>query len=349
LKVPLAFGVNLVSRATLLRSESRESLQLKPRGFFLKSGTATLYTGDAITQLRKLPDKSCRCCVTSPPYYGLRDYNSVGQIGLEQSLESYIAKIVAVFREVHHVLRDDGTLWLNLGDSYAGNGIGWQMPRSGEYVGAGGKAPPNVRNRNDVGPVMGAKPKDLLMIPARIALALQADGWYLRSDIIWHKPNPMPESVTDRPTSSHEHVFLLAKKERYFFDAEAVREAAEMKPQNRFTDGRGAKDEGYGPHRQAPGMTDPTSRNIRDVWTIATSPYPGTHFATFPPKLAELCVKAGSKEGDSVLDPFSGSGTTGLVAGLLGRHSYLIDLNPDYISMAQKRLSAERVEIRLAS
>lgn len=290
--------------------------------------------GDCRTILATLPDASVQCCVTSPPYFGLRDYGVAGQIGLEASPDAYIAEMVAVFREVRRVLRDDGTLWLNLGDSYARGGRGGGMEgdrgdkqRSNQGALLGPKKAPD-----------GFKPKDLMMMPARVALALQADGWWLRSDIIWTKPNPMPESVVDRPTSAHEHVFLLTKSARYYFDADAVREAGEMKPQNRFTDGKGPKAEGYAAHRQPTGMTECISRNIRNVWTIATAPFPDAHFATFPPELAERCIKAGSKPGDTILDPFAGAFTAPLVADRLQRNAIGIELSPTYCEMARDRL-----------
>lgn len=299
----------------------------------------TLTVGDAVTEIRKIPAQSIQCCVTSPPYFGLRDYRTAQwnggdpecdhsyfrggnglasakqvtssgtqkyqysgecpkcgavridrQLGLEPTLAEYIANMVDVFRDVRRVLRDDGTLWLNIGDSYnAGRDGGW----------AGGKcglSRPEIAPQRSGANVPGLKPKDLMMVPARLAIALQDDGWYLRSDIIWHKPNPMPESVTDRPTSAHEHIFLLSKSRRYYYDADAIREPSEMRPQQRFTDGRGDKDEGYAVHRKAPGMTEPDGRNCRNVWKIATKPYKEAHFATFPPELPRRCIKAGTSE-----------------------------------------------------
>ena len=235
---------------------------------------AVLY-GDCITKLREIPDGSAQTCVTSPPYFGLRDYGVTGQIGLEPTLEEYVAKLVGVFREVRRVLRDDGTLWLNLGDAFA-----------------------QARGHSTD---FGLKPKDLMMIPARVALALQADGWYLRSDIIWNKPNVMPESVTDRPTKTHEHIFLFAKSPRYYYDAVAIREpfADERMGRDGSRQDRirnvGGRDDGY----TKPNNIDPSAnggRNKRDVWTINPSPYKEAHFATFPPKLPELCIKAGTSE-----------------------------------------------------
>lgn len=253
--------------------------------------------GDCLAVLRTLPDGSVNCCVTSPPYFGLRDYGVAGQIGLEPTPDAFVARLVDVFREVKRVLRDDGTLWLNLGDSY-------NAGRDGGH--AGGKKQASLGRHNGIqrsgANVPGLKPKDLIGIPWRVAFALQADGWWLRSDIIWHKPNPMPESVTDRPTSAHEHVFLLAKSERYFFDAEAVKEPVTTSSVSRLAQdvesqtgsiraNGGAKTNG--PMRAVGGSE---TRNIRNVWTISTKPFKGAHFATFPVDLAERCIKAGTSE-----------------------------------------------------
>ena len=253
-----------------------------------------------------LADNSVHCAITSPPYWGLRSYVADDdplkkhELGMEEVPdcrgwatgepcgECYVCHMVAVYREVRRVLRDDGTCWLNVGDSYAVNGGARDYGSSDGFT-SRGDAPGGPRRAPD-----GLKPKDLVGIPWRVAFALQADGWWLRSDIIWAKPNPMPESVTDRPTKSHEYLFLLAKSARYYYDAEAVKEGSEMKPQNRYTDGRGVKDEGYQPHRKAPGMTAPAGRNRRSVWTIATAPYAGAHFATYPPALVEPCLLAGT-------------------------------------------------------
>jgi DNA modification methylase len=290
--------------------------------------------GDCLATLRTLPDGAAQCCVTSPPYYGLRDYGMEGQIGLEDSPDDYVAQLVAVFREVRRVLRDDGTLWLNLGDSYAGNSASGFRP--------GNKG---ASNRNGVGSVVGCKPKDLFGIPWMVAFALRADGWYLRKDIIWHKPNPMPESVRDRPTTAHEHVFLLSKRAAYFYDAEAIAEASEYPGDDRHNraDRRKATEPMCmdGGSRARTGNVTGLTRNARDVWTIATQPYSGAHFATMPPDLAERCIKAGSKPGDTILDPFGGAGTTGLVADRLGRNALLIELNPTYAAMARERIARD--------
>ena len=254
--------------------------------------SGNILIGDCREQLRTLPAGSVHCCVTSPPYWGLRDYGVDGQLGLEQTPEGYVAELVGVFREVWRVLRDDGTLWLNLGDSYAAGGAidPYRRTTSGKLMPPQGRSPVTS----------GLKPKDLVGIPWRVAFALQADRWYLRSDIIWSKPNPMPESVTDRPTCSHEYVFLLTKRERYFFDAVAVREksAGAWDSAKGFSAGgkRGAAGHSFFTGAETHKTGRQTGRNIRSVWTIPTRSFPGSHFATFPPALVEPCVKAGTSE-----------------------------------------------------
>ena len=245
--------------------------------------------------------------VTSPPYFGLRDYGHEGQIGLEETPEAFVDRLVGVFREVRRVMADDGTLWLNIGDSYG-------------------------------------KGKNLVGAPWRLAFALQDAGWYLRQDIIWHKPNPMPESVKDRCTKAHEYLFLLTKSPRYHFDADAIAEAATSRPQRRLT---ATKDQPGGAGRRAQGGQNPqcqggtsTTRNKRDVWTVQTQPYKGAHFAVFPEALVEPCVLAGSAPGDVVLDPFAGSGTTGVVALRHGRAFVGCELNPDYAALARERIAS---------
>lgn len=305
--------------------------------------TVRIIVGDCRETLRNLPDQSVNCCVTSPPYFGLRDYGADGQIGLEQTPDAFVAELVAVFREVKRVLRDDGTLWLNLGDSYAAN-RGYQVeqtkggPKHGPAQAAGGRA----QKADDY----GLKPKDLIGIPWRVAFALQADGWYLRQDIIWHKPNPMPESVTDRCTKAHEYIFLMSKSARYHFDAEAVAEAVAPSTVERLA--QPTLDQQRGSDR-VPGKTNGNmkavggreTRNRRSVWTVSTQPFSGAHFATFPPDLIEPCIKAGCPEGGTVLDPFGGAGTTGLVADRLGRNAILCELNPAYADMARERIKSE--------
>lgn len=303
-----------------------------------------IITGDTRERLKELRADSVDCCVTSPPYYGLRDYGVAGQIGLEETPDAYIAELVGVFREVRRVLKPTGTLWLNLGDSYAGGG-GFSAgapssatSKSGKYGTTGALKAGGIK---PIGPV---KAKDLLMIPARVALALQADGWWLRSEIIWSKPNPMPESVTDRPTSAHEKIYLLAKSERYYFDADAVAEKANW-PEGSWArskcydgDQTGHLKSFYGDGRRWEGGD---TRNIRNVWTVATQPYSEAHFATFPPALIEPCIKAGCPKGGTVLDPFGGAGTTGLVADRLERNAILVELNPEYAAMAEKRIKGD--------
>ena len=265
--------------------------------------------GDNLETMRTWPSNSVHCCVTSPPYWGLRDYGHDGQIGLEDTPEAYVAKMVEVFREVRRVLRDDGTLWLNLGDSYASTGgdlnkrkPGFSITGHARLVEEGGARPGNRV------PPPGLKPKDLVGIPWRVAFALQADGWWLRQDIIWHKPNPMPESVTDRCTKANEYVFLLTKSERYFYDAEAVKEPSQANDESkkRAEYGRYDASDGTAKRNTRTGKPDylqavgndygGESRNKRDVWTVATHPYKGAHFATFPPKLIEPCILAGTSE-----------------------------------------------------
>lgn len=309
--------------------------------------------GDCLDSLATLPAESVQTCITSPPYWGLRDYGHEGQLGLEPTPEEYVANLVAVFREVRRVLRDDGTLWLNLGDSYAAN-------RS--YQVSDGKHQAHDFGGSNASKVPGGlKPKDLVGIPWMVAFALRADGWYLRSDIIWAKPNPMPESVTDRPTKAHEYLFLLSKGPRYFYDAEAIKETAVAREPgeidggaqreangSKSNEGRNYRKQDNIPGDSARRMTGfndryfagpaPFTRNKRTVWTVTTQPFPGAHFATFPPKLIEPCILAGSAEGDTVLDPFNGAGTTGLVALRHNRNYIGCELNPEYAQMARDRI-----------
>lgn len=357
--------------------------------------------GDCREVLATLPAASVHCCVTSPPYFGLRDYGTArweggdescphepsqewidhnfnansafgaaaktqsaaakgrwykqdgacrcgarridSQIGLEATPDAFVAELVAVFREVRRVLRDDGTLWLNLGDSYASN-----QSNNGGYSAKStlaGFTNPNTKGRQANDATLprriehDVKAKDLLGIPWRVAFALQADGWYLRSDIIWAKPNPMPESVTDRPTKAHEYLFLLSKAERYYYDAAAIAEDGVGREtyfgSDRYSKGSGRNDSGsYDP-------AECTKRNRRTVWTVATQPFSEAHFATFPPALIEPCILAGCPEGGTVLDPFGGAGTTGLVADRLKRNAVLIELNPAYAAMARNRITSD--------
>lgn len=299
--------------------------------------------GDCREMLRTLPAGAAQCCITSPPYWGLRDYDHRGQLGLESTPDEYVARLVEAFREVRRVLADDGTLWLNLGDSYASQpswGRGSGSTLEGRKQGHEGGASPN-RAR-----LPGLKPKDLVGIPWRVAFALQADGWWLRQDIIWHKPNPMPESVTDRCTKAHEYLFLLSKSERYFFDAKDFREPASAgHAGSRFDTGktRAAKTN----HVQNGERSDDGTRNKRSVWTIATRPYSGAHFAVMPPDLVEPCVLAGSRVGDTVLDPFGGSGTVAMVAARFGRDSTLCELNANYVPLIQARADRAHADVEV--
>ncbi len=286
-------------------------------------------------------------CVTSPPYFGLRDYGHPGQIGLEQTPDEYISAMVEVFRCVRDVLADDGTLWLNIGDSYANNGVS-DLSKVGGFTGARIRA--NAKGIMDSRPrkiPAGLKQKDLIGIPWMLAFALRADGWYLRQDIIWHKPNPMPESVRDRCTKAHEYIFLLSKSERYYFDSEAMKEPVAASTVSRLS--QDVKNQ-RGSDR-VPGKTNgpmkavgnSETRNRRSVWTVATRPYKGAHFATFPPALIEPCILAGSRPGDVVLDPFMGSGTTAAVA-LKHNRTYLgCEINPNYKTLQDERIKNSRV------
>ena len=290
----------------------------------------TILQGDVIERLQDIEDNTIQCVVTSPPYWGLRDYGEDDQLGLEETPEEYVDNMVKVFREVRRTLKDDGTLWLNLGDSYSSGGRSTTTNQT-------------LRGNNDYGvtrpkPSENIKPKDLIGIPWRVAFALQQDGWYLRQDIIWHKPNPMPESVTDRCTKSHEYIFLLTKSANYYYDAESIKEKT-------LTNDNTNRDRDKTRLNNTPGRTrmaglktnNYEKRNKRSVWKINTKPYKDAHFAVFPEKLPELCIKAGSKKGDIVLDPFFGSGTTGFVAQRLYRKWLGIELNPEYIKIANKR------------
>lgn len=355
--------------------------------------------GEALAELRKLPDRFAQTCVTSPPYWNLRDYGTGAweggdeacdhlapapgghlrsglgkydnalnddairrkiqqrqrqyrqecarcgalrvdqQLGLEPTPEAYVARVVEVFREVRRVLRDDGTLWINLGDSYAGSRCG----SGGTPTVGGGLSHQQASKVEKPPPPPGLKSKDLVGVPWRVALALQADGWYLRSDIIWAKPNPMPESVTDRPTKAHEYLFLLSKSARYYYDARAIREQVTGTAHPRGRTGIGPKAAANAPgSKQNSSFSAATKalvseRNKRSVWRVASQPYSGAHFACFPPKLIEPCILAGAPLGGMVLDPFLGSGTTGMVAEALGRKWFGIELNPTYERLIKRR------------
>ena len=296
--------------------------------------------GDCLDVLRNLPECfRVQCCVTSPPYFGLRDYGHAGQIGLESTPDEYVAKLVKVFRAVRDRLADDGTLWLNLGDSYAATVLRNNNTPNANRDGssdASSRAIANGLNGRRVCPDVSAK--NLLGIPWRVAFALQADGWYLRQDIIWHKPNPMPESVRDRCTKAHEYIFLFSKAPKYYFDSAAMQEPAVEKKAGNSK--RKTAIERDCPHDGVASSVpwESTTRNRRSVWTVTTKPFKGAHFATFPPDLIEPCVLAGCPEGGTVLDPFGGAGTTGLVAARNKRNALLIELNPGYAEMARQRI-----------
>lgn len=310
------------------------------------TGALMILIGDCVESMRGLPDQSVHTCVTSPPYFGLRDYGHDGQIGLERTPDEFVAKLVAVFREVRRVLRDDGTLWLNLGDSYASYRDGKATPDTTRGDDTGTLVPKGQAKNRMASTFAGTsvKHKDLIGIPWRVAFALQADGWYLRQDIIWHKPNPMPESVTDRCTKAHEYIFLLSKSERYYFDAEAIKEPSKSKSEGIRFGGAKYGDSDDPKHATKSGniSKEYAMANRRSVWTVTTKPFKGAHFATFPPNLIEPCVKAGCPKGGTVLDPFGGSGTTGLVAQTWGRKFILCELNPEYAEMAKNRIQAEQ-------
>lgn len=340
--------------------------------------TVRIINADCREALRAMPSESVHCCVTSPPYFGLRDYGHAGQIGLEPTPDEFVAAMVEVFREVRRVLRDDGTLWLNLGDSYA-NDTKWGGSTSGKHVKANHGDSGIGRRRQNT----GLKSKDLIGIPWRVAFALQADGWYLRQDIIWSKPNPMPESVQDRCTKAHEYIFLLSKGPKYHFDARAIAEPLSSTSVARLSQtgideqqgsdrvpgktngpmravyagsdksytGKATKDFEAGGAQNASDVKrrivdrinagEIVTRNKRSVWEVTTQPFAQAHFATFPPALIEPCILAGCPEGGTVLDPFGGAGTTGLVADRHGRNAVLIELNPEYAAMAERRIKGD--------
>lgn len=295
------------------KSSSPLSVEKLHRSEPLELNGATLFEGDALSVLRRLPSGSVRCIVTSPPYWGLRDYGIDEQIGLESSMTQFLNRLVTIFSEAKRVLTDDGTLWVNIGDGYTSGNRGYRAPDKKNPARAMAVRPDTPE---------GLKPKDLIGIPWRLAFALQEDGWYLRSDIVWNKPNAMPESVKDRPTRSHEFIFMLTKSEKYYYDWEAVREE---------------KDSGG-------------FRNRRTVWNVNTKPFAGAHFATFPTELIRPCILASTKPGDYVLDPFFGSGTVGVVCQQEDRQYVGIELNPEYVDIAVNRLQGEDTNvIRIAA
>jgi DNA modification methylase len=301
--------------------------------------TTRILVGDVRTRLTSVPSGSIHCVVTSPPYFGLRDYGHAGQIGLEATPDAYVAELVAVFAEVRRVLRADGTFWLNLGDSYA-TGSKWGGSTGGKH--AKGLHGVTGVGRGKTNP--GLADKQRLMIPARVALALQADGWWLRDEIIWAKPNPMPVSVTDRTTPAHEMLYMFAKSSRYYYDMEAIKEPATHKPGGGHEDVKqgGFNDKGVIPTPNGAGQRSFRAiralRQPRSVWTITPKSFSGAHFATFPPDLVRPCVLAGCPMGGTVLDPFGGAGTTALVANSLQRNALIVELNPAYATLAAARI-----------
>lgn len=333
-----------------------------------------IYTGDALPVLKSLPSDSLDCCVTSPPYYGLRDYGVAGQTGLEHTPEEYIEKLAAVFMEVRRILKPGGTLWIVIGDSYAGSGrgIGGDINRKGIQPAASYAGEFLKPYKLDT-----YKSKDLMGIPWLLAFALRNAGWYLRQDIIWHKPNPMPESVRDRCTKAHEYIFLLSKSQKYYFDHNAMLEPANYDNRKKMTHSGSAK---YLNHSTGAGVQNISksgrerwpeairgytkagvsslseqhhssrmvmipARNKRSVWTVPAKGFKEAHFATFPPDLIRICIAAGCPPNGVVLDPFFGAGTTGLVARQIGRHYIGIELNEEYVKMAQKRIGVAETEI----
>lgn len=317
---------------------------------FIKENTNKIICGDALETLKNFPDESISSCITSPPYYGLRDYHEKNQIGREDTVEDYLDRLVEVFHEVRRVLKKDGTCFVVIGDSYAGSGGG-----KGQYIDPKYPKGRNGQNPSITQKVLGYKSKDLMGIPWRLAFALREDGWYLRSDIIWHKENAMPEACRDRPTRSYEHIFLLTKSPKYYYDYDAMAEPMKESSKKRYTRGRkadnkylkensGAKIQKINEVRKYGeyiGDNIPQFRNKRDIWTINTVSFRGNHYATFPPKLVEICMIAGSPKEGIVLDPFIGSGTVGFVALLHNRKYIGIELNEDYVNLAKKRIESE--------
>jgi len=292
-----------VGRIEFIGEEPMQTKKLVRRAP-LDISESIIFEGDALNVLHSMPSQHAQCIITSPPYWGLRDYNIADQIGLEPTLPQFINSLVNVFREARRVLRDDGVFWLNIGDGYTSGNRRWRAPDK--------KNPARAMSVRPDTPE-GLKPKDLLGIPWRLAFALQDDGWFLRADLIWNKPNAMPESVRDRPTRAHEYVFMFSKQEKYFYDREEVREE--------------------------------NGRNLRSVWNVKTTPFPGAHFATFPQKLIEPCIKASSRTGDFILDPFFGSGTVGLAAEEMGRRYVGVELNPEYVALAASRMNSSKGHI----
>lgn len=316
---------------------------------FLKENENRIICGDALETLKNFPDESINCSITSPPYYGLRDYHKKEQIGREKTVEEYLDRLINVFREVRRVLKKDGTCFIVIGDSYAGTSSKKEQ-RDPKYPKGRNGQNPSITQK-----VLGYKSKDLMGIPWRLAFALREDGWYLRSDIIWHKENAMPEACKDRPTRSYEHIFLLSKSPRYYYDYDSLAEPMKEVSKKRYVRGRskenkylnensGSKIQKINEARkygQYKGDNIPQFRNKRDIWTINTTSFRGNHYAAFPPKLAEICMIAGCTKGGIILDPFIGSGTVGLIALLHNRKYIGIELNEEYVDLARKRIETE--------
>ena len=320
---------------------------------FLKENENRIICGDALETLKNFPDESINCSITSPPYYGLRDYHKKEQIGREKTVEEYLDRLINVFREVRRVLKKDGTCFIVIGDSYAGTSSKKEQ-RDPKYPKGRNGQNPSITQK-----VLGYKSKDLMGIPWRLAFALREDGWYLRSDIIWHKENAMPEACKDRPTRSYEHIFLLSKSSRYYYDYEQMSEPMKEVSKKRYVRGRSEdnkylkEDAGisiqkineareYGQYK---GDNIPQFRNKRDIWTINTTSFRGNHYAAFPPKLVEICMLAGCPKGGVILDPFIGSGTVGFVALMQDRNYIGIELNEEYVNLARKRIKTEVKEL----
>lgn len=302
-----------------------------------------IYCGNCVEVLKTFSDKSINCCITSPPYYGLRDYGVSGQIGNEDTPEQYIEKLVNVFKEVRRILKDDGVLWLNLGDSWAGSnqGAGTKNLTKKQASNHGTNYMNTDTHKSKLSKLIGYKPKDLIGIPWMAAFALREAGWYLRQDIIWAKGNPMPESVKDRCTKSHEYIFLLSKSRKYYFDYESIKEPAVTQPKARDKNKEGyqadyPKGDRFSSGERVYGADG--MRNKRDVWNVNIKPCKEAHFATFPDTLIEPCVLAGCPEGGIILDPFMGAGTTGIVSKRNNRNYVGIELNPNYIQIAENRI-----------
>tara|TARA_R110000782_G_scaffold245916_1_gene332649 strand:- start:1323 stop:2285 length:963 start_codon:yes stop_codon:yes gene_type:complete len=307
--------------------------------------TIKILRGSCLDTLKTLPEQSINTCITSPPYWGLRDYGESDQLGLEETPEEFVENLVQVFREVKRVLRDDGTVWLNLGDSYGQQkGKGFNANEKEGYVDSRRKE--LQEKQGNILVKTNLPPKNLVGIPWRVAFALQADGWYLRQDIIWHKPNPMPESVRDRCTKAHEYIFLLSKSSKYYYDHEVIKEDSiyapgktkEVEREKGYYDGKWSNPE-KGSRHDGSFKAIREKKNKRSVWTVSAKPFKGSHFATFPPDLIEPCVLAGCPVGGTVLDPFGGSGTTAQVALGNSRDAVLCELNDEYIEIAKQRIA----------